>query len=130
MVKTIYALKSGQLVLYVGKTAKVTTRKSAHKTDKSKTCGSSDIPKDLEWTMEVLEVCSDAAATCREQYYYDVLNPLYNRIRPGYTPVYSSFEYIINERNSYPERKDDDIVTYCGHKMSVIEYMELRKVML
>jgi predicted GIY-YIG superfamily endonuclease len=131
MVKTIYALKSGQLVLYVGKTGNVKIRKSAHKTHKSKSCGSSDIPKDLEWTLEILEECSDASATCREQYYYDVLNPLFNRCRPGYTPVYNSFEgYMINQRTSFPERKEEDTVIYCGLKMSVSEFMQLKSRML
>ena len=81
---TIYALMSGQLVLYVGKTKKLTKREREHRCKKGNSC-SKYIPDYTDWTMKVLEETTDALGTSREQYFYDTLKPLYNHCRPGQT---------------------------------------------
>jgi len=81
----IYALKCEELVLYVGQTVDMRKRISKHKS-KGNECGSADIPKDMDWYMEVLDnVNTKHEATQKEQFYYDKLKPLYNNFRPGQT---------------------------------------------
>ena len=77
----IYALISGQLVLYIGKTNNVERRKREHRNKKTGT-GSDEIPKYIDWDMIILETCDDASKKYKEQYWYDTLKPLYNIIRP------------------------------------------------
>jgi len=79
----IYALMSGQLVLYVGKTKRLKRREWQHRKRYSQ-C-SKYIPDYMEWTMKVLEETTEALGTTREQYFYDTLDPLYNHKRPGQT---------------------------------------------
>ena len=79
----IYALMSGQLVLYVGKTKRLKGRERQHRKGKSQ-C-SRYIPDYMDWTMNVLEETTDALGIEREQYFYDTLKPLYNHQRPGQT---------------------------------------------
>jgi len=79
----IYALMSGQLVLYVGQTKRLKKREWEHRKRYSQ-C-SKYIPDYMEWTMKVLEETTDTLGIQREQYFYDTLDPLYNIKRPGQT---------------------------------------------
>lgn len=82
MVK-IYALISGELILYVGKTTNLKRRERFHRSRYLNSTGSKNIPKDTEWTMKLLETVSDEIGYLRERYYFDTLMPLYNINRPG-----------------------------------------------
>lgn len=78
----IYALMSGQLILYIGSTVRnLCDREKGHKTNP--TASIRDIPKDIEWTIKLLEVCKISDRYIREGYYYRLLNPLYNKQEPG-----------------------------------------------
>jgi len=84
MVK-IYALVSGQLILYVGKTiVSLKEREINHRVPSNKAC-SKYIPDYVDWTIKLLEEVSDIDSISKEQYYFDTLKPLYNRCRPGQT---------------------------------------------
>jgi len=99
----IYALVSGQLILYVGKTnIKLKKRESNHRA-KSNDCYSKYIPDYTDWVIILLEECFDENAIEREQYYYDTLNPLYNHRRPGQTAREYQFKYKRTEE--YKERQ-------------------------
>ena len=82
MSTSVYGLFDGNLCLYVGKTINIKARRNSHRGRKEYGCGASDIPRDNEWEMRILEVCTEEEAGCREIDFYDVLKPLYNRIRP------------------------------------------------
>jgi len=84
MVVKIYALISGQLILYVGQTKNPERREQYHHRNSNK-CASRYIPKWCDWKLVILEEVPDDNALIKEQYYYDTLNPLYNRKRPGQT---------------------------------------------
>lgn len=84
MVK-IYALMSGNLVLYIGKTVQSLIRREASHRSLSNTTASRYIPTDCEWEMVHIDDVSDDEDIIWEQYYYDTLNPLYNYHRPGQT---------------------------------------------
>jgi len=89
----IYALVSGQLVLYVGQTiCTLRKRETEHRCKGNTTC-SKHIPDDIDWEIKLLEECEDDIATTREQYYYDTLKPFYNRCRPGQTKKESQRKY-------------------------------------
>ena len=79
MVK-IYALVSGQLILYVGKTIQpLNDRKIKHKYKKTNTSGSKHIPDYIDWTITLLEEVPDEQGAIKEQYYIDTLKPFYNQ---------------------------------------------------
>ena len=79
----VYALMSGQLVLYVGKTkTSLVVRARHHMCIDNRTC-SRHIPDYMEWEIRLLEECSDGDSIGCEQKWYDTLNPLYNNNRPG-----------------------------------------------
>ena len=82
----IYALMSGQVVLYVGQTIQTLKKREYGHRCKVNEASSKHIPDYIDWTMELLEECDEASKTIREQYYYDTLKPLYNEYRPGQTP--------------------------------------------
>jgi hypothetical protein len=101
----IYALVSGQLVLYVGQTRQTLKRREyEHRRTRNTAC-SKHIPKDMEWEMKILEECEDDIATMREQYYYDTLKPFYNNNRPGQTPKESKRKYLQTEAGKEYKRK-------------------------
>lgn len=81
---SIYALMSGQLVLYVGKSKRVKKREWEHRY-KNGYCCSKQIPAYTDWVFKVLEETTEALGIEREQYFYDTLKPLYNHQRPGQT---------------------------------------------
>ena len=72
----VYALMSGQLCLYVGSTIQSLKKREYKHTYRT------DIPDYIEWTMVTLEECSDNIKRVREQFYYDTMHPLYNKVRP------------------------------------------------
>ena len=78
----VYALMAGQLVLYVGSTIQTLKRRESDHTKTDNPCASKHIPKDCEWVMKLLEECSADERLAREQYYYDLLKPLYNERNP------------------------------------------------
>ena len=81
----IYALKCEELVLYVGQTVDLYNRFNMHK-NRHTECGSSDIPADIDYYMDLLEIVdTKEEATQREQFFYDTLKPFYNKNRPGQT---------------------------------------------
>ena len=89
----IYALKCEELVLYVGQTVNMRRRFYAHK-EREKTCGSREIPKDMDFYMDILEIVDTIEeATRREQFFYDTLKPFYNKQRPGQTRKEYNKEY-------------------------------------
>jgi len=79
---SIYALKhENGNVLYVGKTVHPRQRFSQH--IRGDTSGSGDIPEDvrMRMTMTILEKCSNEKGTEREAYWFNQLNPPYNKMR-------------------------------------------------
>jgi hypothetical protein len=80
----IYALVCEELVLYVGRTIHAKRREQTHRR-RLTACGSSDIPIDMDWEMIILDDVFIDEGVAREQYYYDILKPWYNRYRPGQT---------------------------------------------
>jgi hypothetical protein len=85
----IYALVSGQLVLYVGKTIRTLKRRETQHRSKGNNTYSRYIPDYIDWTIKLLETVPNDQARIKEQYYYDTLKPLYNQ----YKPIWSSEEY-------------------------------------
>ena len=89
----IYALKSEELVLYVGQTIDMRDRFKTHKSRKS-TCSSREIPVDMDFYMDLLEIVDTIEeARQQEQFYYDTLKPFYNKFRPGQTNKESCKEW-------------------------------------
>ena len=82
----IYQLECEGLCLYVGQTVKSLVDRARRHRWQGNEATSRYIPKDCEWTIQLLEECPDEQGTAREQYYYDTLKPLYNIQRPGQTP--------------------------------------------
>ena len=81
--KYIYALVSGELILYVGQTTRLKTREKMHRSIRYNNCGSKYIPDYIDWKLIKLEEVADDIVNIRERYYYDTLKPLYNRNRPN-----------------------------------------------
>ena len=70
------------LVWYVGSTDWPRSRENQHRTlGKNKTY-SKFIPREYEWEMVILDKCDKSNRFILEQHYYDMLNPLFNAIRP------------------------------------------------
>ena len=97
----IYALVSGQLVLYVGKTVRTLKRREIQHRCKGNNTHSKYIPEHIDWTIKLLETVPDDQAAIKEQYYYDTLKPLYNQ----YKPIWSSEEYKQSEARKESIRK-------------------------
>jgi predicted GIY-YIG superfamily endonuclease len=102
----IYALVSGQLILYVGKTGDMKEREYGHRSGGC--CHSKYIPKYIDWTMKLLETVPNDQAITKEQYYYDTLKPLYNNKRPGQT----SEQYQQSKARKDAQRKYQQLETY------------------
>jgi len=89
----IYALKCEELVLYVGQTINMRLRFNTHRSKANK-CGSSEIPADIDYYMDLLEIIdTKEEAIQKEQFYYDTLKPFYNKFRPGQTDKESAKEW-------------------------------------
>jgi len=78
----IYALTSGALILYIGRTGNLAKRHREHRCKTNRT-GSAKIPDYIEWDIIELETCADNIAPGRERYYYETLKPLYNERCPN-----------------------------------------------
>jgi predicted GIY-YIG superfamily endonuclease len=100
----IYALVSGQLVLYVGKTNDVNRREGEHRSKNEKT-HSKYIPDYIDWTLRVLQTVPKDKEIVKEQYYYDTLKPLYNNRRPGQTKKEISKKYNQTEAGKEAQRR-------------------------
>jgi hypothetical protein len=107
----IYALVSGQLVLYVGRTYRLAYREYCHR-KKYNSSHSRYIPEHIDWTIKLLETVPDDQAIVKEQSYYDTLNPLYNRQRPGQTKQ----EYENSDINTTRRRKYQATIAYKERK--------------
>jgi hypothetical protein len=95
----IYALVSGQLVLYVGKTTmELCKRESSHRC-RSNTACSKNIPEHIDWEIVLIDDVEEDESVMWEQLYYDELMPLYNTYRPGQTLI----EY--NQAKGYAAQK-------------------------
>jgi hypothetical protein len=101
----IYALVSGQLVLYVGQTRNTLRKREREHRSKGNTSCSKYIPDDIDWEIKLLEECEDVIATTREQHYYDTLKPFYNRCRPGQTHTESQRKYLQTEAGKESQKK-------------------------
>ena len=97
MVK-IYALVSGKLVLYVGKTIQSLKQRECEHANKNNTTSSRHIPDYVDWTIKLLEEVTDDQSVLKEQYYYDTLKPLYNTYRPG------NIEKQLRDSDSYRQK--------------------------
>jgi hypothetical protein len=98
----IYALTSGKLVLYVGKTSQSLTKREYYHRHSSNRCNSRYIPEHIDWTIKLLETVPNNQETIKEQYYYDTLKPLYNRCRPGQTDQeYENYDRVKAKRHEY-----------------------------
>ena len=84
MVK-IYALVSGEEVLYVGQTVRTLEERAWGHRKSSNRCNSKNIPTDMQWEMQLLEECEGENATARERHFIETLKPLYNKRIPGRT---------------------------------------------
>lgn len=104
----IYALVSGQLILYVGKTGDMKRRLKEHRS-KSNTSCSKNIPEYIDWTIRFLETVTPEESIEKEKYYYDTLKPLYNRQRPGQSKDEYDHTTIRKEirRNYYLKKKSE-----------------------
>ena len=102
----IYALVSGELILYVGQTNRsLTTRAYSHRSKSNRT-GSKYIPDYIDWMIKLLEECDSSVRYIREQFYYDNLKPLYNIVRPfnGLTQNERVKEY--QQTDKYQQKKE------------------------
>jgi predicted GIY-YIG superfamily endonuclease len=79
----IYALMTGDLVLYIGSTTQSLAARAATHRCGHNTCTSKYIPKDCEWEIVLLDTVPDNERAQWERHYYDTLNPLYNERVPG-----------------------------------------------
>ena len=111
MVK-IYALVSGQLILYVGKTTMTLRRREVNHRSASNDASSKHIPDYIDWTIKLLEEIPNDQSIIKEQYYFDTLKPLYNRCRPGQSIQESQRQsnkkrmHLIVERNKPYQQTD------------------------
>jgi predicted GIY-YIG superfamily endonuclease len=100
----IYALKCEELVLYVGQTIDMRRRFNAHKRQTNPDCGSRDIPDDMDFYMDLLEVVDTIEeARQQEQFYYDTLKPFYNTVRPGQTKKECNRKYYEKNKQKIKE---------------------------
>ena len=82
----IYALKDEDEYLYVGRTVSPAQRECGHRARKKKSCGSSSIPKEIEWRFVIIDECATLEeAEWSEKLLIDFFEPPYNRMRPRVT---------------------------------------------
>jgi len=98
MVK-IYALVSGEEVLYVGKTVQVLRERARGHRKPDNKCGSKNIPPDVLWEIQLLEECQGEDAVARERHYVETLIPPYNTQIPGRTHAEYLKEYMKSEEH-------------------------------
>ena len=108
---SIYALVSGQLILYVGKTKNIKKREIEHRSN-GNDCTSKDIPEYIDWEIKLLEEVPDDQGVTKEQHYYDTLKPLYNKCRPGQTQA----EYRQSEAGKEINHRYQQTEAYKGYQ--------------
>jgi hypothetical protein len=81
MIKIYELVDEDDVCLYVGRTKCPANREDSHRRRRSG-CGTSDIPEDIYWWMNIIEECSVEEAKEREAYWIDQKAPLYNKDRP------------------------------------------------
>ena len=115
---SIYCLHTDGLIWYVGQTTDTVRRESKHRASHVKgRWGGGLIPDLYEWEMKILEKCKMIDAVIRERHYYDILKPLYNKIRPG---GHSDAEYA----QKYRDTHKDDIKEYTrSHRTNNLDGM-------
>jgi hypothetical protein len=94
----IYSLVSGQLILYVGKTKRSLQERENEHRHNNNDCSTRHIPSYIDWHIKLLEECNHNNSVSREQYYYDILKPLYNEKRPGQTRKEQRAKWYINNK--------------------------------
>jgi len=104
----IYALVSGQLVLYVGQTVRTLKRREYDHRRSSNECHSRYIPDYIDWQIKLLETVEDEQALIKEQYYYDILKPFYNHIRPLQTRKEYRNNHFKDRQEYYNKHKDSE----------------------
>jgi hypothetical protein len=103
MVK-IYALMSGEEVLYVGKTVQtLRERARGHRKPDNKCC-SKNIPQHVQWEIQLIEECEDEDAAVRERHYIETLIPPYNTQIPGRKRAEYYKEYMKSEEHKEAAR--------------------------
>ena len=80
--KYIYALISGELILYVGEN-NIKLREKMHRSKEYNSSGSREIPDYIDWKVKKIESVTEDIVNIRERYYYDLLKPLYNKNKPN-----------------------------------------------
>jgi predicted GIY-YIG superfamily endonuclease len=86
MIHYIYALKDDDTYLYIGRTIHPGDRECGHRSRKDKSCGSSSIPKEIEWQFVILDECKTSKeAEWMEKLLIDFFEPAYNKVRPRVT---------------------------------------------
>jgi hypothetical protein len=80
----IYALVSGEEVLYVGRTTRTLVEREWNHRAVGNSAGSKNIPIGINWEIKLLEECEENA-TARERHYIEILKPPYNKLIPGRT---------------------------------------------
>lgn len=121
----IYALVSGQLILYVGKTLRTLKLREAQHKLKSNATHSKYIPEYIDWTIKLLETVPENQGTVKEQFYYDTLKPLYNRNRPGQTKKEVQKKY--EQSEAYKKLRREKSKTYQqteAYKQYIKEYRQ------
>jgi hypothetical protein len=104
MVK-IYALVEGNLILYVGKTTTSLKRREKYHRAKSNTSHSRYIPEHCEWEIVEIGEYPDDEEVLWEQFWYDTLDPLYNKCRPGQTTAeYKQTEKVKKSQAEYSRK--------------------------
>jgi len=81
----IYALMSGEEVLYVGQTINTLQKRAHEHRCVNNNAGSKNIPPDVTWEIKLLEECEEEHATSWERFYIEMLTPPYNKVVPGRT---------------------------------------------
>ena len=90
----IYALMSGALILYIGKTSDIAKRRREHHC-KTNGTASRKIPNHIDWEIVKIDECTDAEAPARERHWYETLKPLYNERYPNRgKQEYDHFRYL------------------------------------
>jgi len=104
----IYALMTGDLVLYIGSTTQSLAARAAVHRGGHNTCSSKNIPKDCEWEIVLLDTVPDNERAVWERHYYDTLHPLYNERVPGRSQKeWMNREHFKNYQREYYQRNKE-----------------------
>jgi len=103
----VYALMEGQLVLYIGSTTQILKDRANQHRTKNNESASRYIPEHSKWVITILEDCTIERRLEREQYWIDILNPLYNMkdAIPKKTPLQRVKEYQARNKEKIKEKR-------------------------